>query len=604
MSSRLSSRVDEASTSPFTTERSSSRKRQSLNGKGWNSVNGANRSTSQSPISENEPNNKGDPVWQSDANVIHEEEFESNDIRRRPSVSSPNGKPNRDRSSSIPHAPPTLEEDSFYEEDDPQKSENVLSNWHFAPLLIAILPPLGAVIGGQADAWSDAILLLLASFWLYQFLKVPHDIYHAARTRRILHADSDDIEDEVREDGSKVPYEETVRRSRERAAAAAELRRAEMFSLVALVLSPIAGAYLLTWMMEVFTDGNRYLNKFNIRLFMLASGIKPWSHALSLFRQRLLHLQEVVHYPSSRVETLNRKLARMESDLSTLRKLVATKSDVSLLREGIDLPLTQLSRSMRRYEKKEEHLRMSAEDKFSLVESRLEDLLREVAINAELIEEERRERQRAASLPASIFQALRYALGQRSQEQSYGYEGQRTLNGRSSLGITAGGQFSDPSSPGKIASLNSSISSTSSEPAFSSPPRYGPLPPTNGTTTISNKPSTQPGWTEEGLAYWVFLPINIPRSVIRGAMSYAGGRVNNPMRDPNYAQNIANAMTANANSNTTQNGTTHSNGHARITSSNANGKQATRNKTYGDRLDARPMAANPVPTTSHFSRRV
>lgn len=599
MSSRISSRLDEGSSS------SSYRKRQSTNGsKGWNSANGANRSNSQSPLSENEPNGKGDPIWQADPSMMNEEEFEHNDFRRRASNSYPNGKANRDRSSSIPHAPPTLEEDSFYEEDDSLKSENVLSNWHFAPLLIAILPPLGAVIGGQADAWSDAILLLLASFWLYQFLKVPHDIYHAARTRRILHADSDDLDEEVREDGSKVPYEETVKRSRERAAAAAELRRAEMFSLIALVLSPIAGAYLLTWLMEVFTDGNRYLNKFNIRLFMLASGIKPWSHALGLFRQRLLHLQEVVHYPSSRVEMLNRKLVRMESDLSTLRKLVATKSDVSLLREGIDLPLTQLSRSMRRYEKKEEHLRMSAEDKFSLVESRLEDLLREVAINAELIEEERRERQRAASLPASIFQALRYALGQRSQEQSYSYEGQRTLNGRSSLGITASGQFTDPSSPGKIASLNSSTSSSTTEPSFSSPPRYGPTPPSNESSAITKNASSQPGWTEEGLAYWVFLPINIPRSVIRGAMSYAGGRMNNPMRDPNYAQGFANAMTANAVTNPVQNGGAQGNGHARITSSNSNGKQAPRVKTFGDRLDTRPTSASPVTTPSHFTRRV
>ena len=88
----------------------------------------------------------------------------------------------------------------------------------------------------------------------------------------------------------------------------------------------------------------------------------------------------MVHYPSSKVESLNRRIQRLESDLSTLRKLVATKSDVSLLREGIDLPLTQLSRSMRRYEKKEEHLRMSAEDKFVLVENRLEDLKDELDI--------------------------------------------------------------------------------------------------------------------------------------------------------------------------------------------------------------------------------
>jgi hypothetical protein len=81
-----------------------------------------------------------------------------------------------------------------------------------------------------------------------------------------------------------------------------------------------------------------------------------------------------VLYPSSRVEALNRRVAAVESGLHSMRRVVALKEDVSLLRDGIDMPLTQLSRSMRRYEKKEEHLRLSAEDKFSLMESRLEDL--------------------------------------------------------------------------------------------------------------------------------------------------------------------------------------------------------------------------------------
>lgn len=321
--------------------------------------------------------------------------------RSRPSLAplrrtSSNSSGGRARSSSIPQAPPTLEGEGFYDDvaNDSDsgsefahggaevKAENVLGGWHFAPLLIAVLPPLGAVLGGHSDAWSDAILLAIASFWLYQFLKIPHDIYHAARTRRILQADAMDSEAEIigghNDDGGiQEGTAETAsrrRRLREQQAAAAELRRAELISLVALVLSPLAGAWLLTWLMETFSDGNRYLNKFNIRLFMLASGIRPWTHALSLFRRRLLHLQEVVHYPSSRVEGLTRRLIRLESDLSTLRKLVATKSDVTLLRDGIDLPLSQLSRSMRRYERKEENLRLSAEDKFGLVESRLEDL--------------------------------------------------------------------------------------------------------------------------------------------------------------------------------------------------------------------------------------
>jgi hypothetical protein len=273
----------------------------------------------------------------------------------------------------------------------------------------------------------------------------------------------------------------------------------------------------------------------------MCSTLPCLQHALTLFRKRLLHLQEVVHYPSSRVESMNRRLGRMEADLSSLRKLVALKTDVSLLRDGIDAPLTQLSRTMRRYEKKEEHLRMSAEDKFGLVESRLEDLLREVAINAELIEEERRQRQKSVSLPYSIYQAIRHTLGQRSQESAHRellYDAPRNLPLTTPLNLTA-----PPSENAKTpTSLSSKQGSTSSEslPGYSSPPRYPQQQPPIASSFVPPSVSSahSPSWTEEGLAYWIFLPINIPRSVIRGALSFANSRVNET-KDTGYVQGFA-----------------------------------------------------------------
>jgi hypothetical protein len=114
--------------------------------------------------------------------------------------------------------------------------------------------------------------LLLIACTLFRV--VPHDIYHSARTRRILNSDAED-------DVTSVEFERNTNLTHEqkmlRVAASTELRRAEISSLIALVVSPVAGAWLLHWLMETFSDGNRYLNTFNIRLFMLASGIKPWS---------------------------------------------------------------------------------------------------------------------------------------------------------------------------------------------------------------------------------------------------------------------------------------------------------------------------------------
>ncbi|KAN0062629.1 hypothetical protein ACQY0O_005170 [Thecaphora frezii] len=371
---------------------------------------------------------------------------------------------------SVRTAPPGLSpEDEDGGPPADETSPETFGGWHYLPLIIALAPPIGAVIGGRADAWSDAILLFLSSFWLYQFLRVPWDLYYSARTRRVLSHDYAESSDYGGDDdgGAEAEVEPNVsldvaqgsrqgmpsspvggdlaskgadlERERMRQAAAAELRRSELLSLLFCLLSPIIGAYLLTWIRATMADGGRYLNAFNVRLFTLAAGIKPWSHAIKLVRRRILYLQEEVHYPSSKVETLNKQVRRLEADLSSLRKMIATKNDIRILRD-VD---AQLGRAVRRSEKKEEHLRLSAEDKFHEVESRLEDLLREVAINAELIEEERRERERVTSLRISVVDAFKFLLGAgiifpRSGSggaKHYLHDAPRSLPSTASLGI-------------------------------------------------------------------------------------------------------------------------------------------------------------------------
>lgn len=72
----------------------------------------------------------------------------------------------------LPHtplAPPTYAsaEDELDEHLAARVSgESALGGWHYAPLLVGIGPPLGAILGGKVDHWSDAILLLLSSFWV------------------------------------------------------------------------------------------------------------------------------------------------------------------------------------------------------------------------------------------------------------------------------------------------------------------------------------------------------------------------------------------------------------------------------------------------------
>ncbi len=273
--------------------------------------------------------------------------------------------------------------------------------------------------------------------------------------------------------------------------------------------------------------------------------MKPWVHLFRLLRKRLLLLQEDVHYPSAQVEQMAKRMRQIESELSTLRKLFATKNDVRLLRDGIDMPLSQLSRAVRRYEKKEEHLRLSAEDKFALVESRLEDLLREVAINAELIEAERRERERVANLPMSLFQAIRYALGQRSaahqQPRHYLHDAPRSFPTSRSLGAAPMGEsVTTPTGSGMPPlGLHKPTSPQHAHPpaldAFQQQQQQQLVShPIAGSTSFVNGSGygTTAQWYERGTLYYLFLPLNLTTAALR----FAGDKARHISEDAYYQQ--------------------------------------------------------------------
>ena len=482
------------------------------------------------------------------------------DVSRRPSA--------QQQSGFAAHAPPSLTEE---EEKVFQVAQNAARDafrgWHYAPLGVALAPPLGALVGGHSDAWSDAILLILASFWLYQFLRVPWEIYYASMTRHVLTHDADEQEQaEESEDadrdisrGAKKKLVESHQHIKARQAASAELRRSELLSLIFCVTSPIVGAYMLHWMRETMTDGNKYLNTFNIRLFTMAAGIKPWSHAIHLIQRRMLHLQEQVHYPSSKVEKMSQRLRRIEADLSSLRKLYATKNDIRVLREHE----AQLGRAVRRSERKEEYLRLSAEEKFSIVEGRLEDLLHEVAINAELIEQERKERERAASLRISLFEAVKYLLGsgltvRRASPKHYLHDLPRSLPSTAALGIGStsadadahldgamkggaslppSGQTFSPNGPPRLVAGPGSINSTSANRKGSPPSNNGAGSYSSGSSSgdapqpqRSNSAAGAPRsrsrgaihhvsdpWWERGVAFYLFFALNVSSAAIRFA---------------------------------------------------------------------------------------
>ncbi|KAF9124085.1 hypothetical protein BGW39_008479 [Mortierella sp. 14UC] len=232
---------------------------------------------------------------------------------------------------------------------------------HSWPILFAVIPPLGALIFGKSDIFSDMLTLILIAFFLYNIIKVPWELYYAARTRRVL----------LTNVGVKAPLDPALEQRRQ--SAAASLRRQEFFSLLLVLASPFLGGYTLQYLKTFFSSYENYLSALNIELFIIASGIRPLTHLISLLKARALHLQEQVHYPDSEVELLKRKVASIEAELTQLRRAFATKRDVLQVQDSVEPTLHQLTKQIKRHDKKEVQLRSYAEERFASIDDKMRE---------------------------------------------------------------------------------------------------------------------------------------------------------------------------------------------------------------------------------------
>ncbi|KAG0289778.1 hypothetical protein BGZ96_006721 [Linnemannia gamsii] len=232
---------------------------------------------------------------------------------------------------------------------------------HSWPILFAVIPPLGALLFGKSDIFSDMLTLILISFFLYNIIKVPWELYYAARTRRVL----------LTNVNAKVSLDPLLEQRRQ--SAAASLRRQEFLSLLLVLASPFIGGYTLQYLKTFFSSYENYLSVMNIELFIVASGIRPLTHLISLLKARALHLQEQVHYPDSEVESLKRKVASIEAELTQLRRAVATKRDVLQVQDSVEPTLHQLTKQIKRHDKKEVQLRSYAEERFATIDDKMRE---------------------------------------------------------------------------------------------------------------------------------------------------------------------------------------------------------------------------------------
>lgn len=180
-------------------------------------------------------------------------------------------------SARVPMQPPRYP-DTYESEQEWKNAEKESNSWHHLPLLLVALPPVGAIIHGRAENWSDGLILVLIGFYLYQLIKVPWDIYYASHARIVLHPSEPKPGEQGYDPELAARRDQSIR----------VLRRSELSALAATMIVPFVGAYLLVYARGLLSDPERYINKFVISLYTIATGIKPFMHFAKLVKNSKL----------------------------------------------------------------------------------------------------------------------------------------------------------------------------------------------------------------------------------------------------------------------------------------------------------------------------
>ncbi|KAG6828473.1 hypothetical protein H0H92_007839 [Tricholoma furcatifolium] len=180
-------------------------------------------------------------------------------------------------------------------------------------VVVALVSPIGNWLTG-GDYIKNLVLMILLVFYLHQIIEVPWELYHKSRPRRRAGL--------TRNPSSSEDHYKHV--------ATSELRVLEFFFLALTALSPFVGAVFLRYATAAII-GDQAVSWFNTSLFVLATGMRPWSHLVQRLKQRTTDLHDVIHYPSpdlsaqdlraqmadlmNRVEHLERSLSKAKARL-------------------------------------------------------------------------------------------------------------------------------------------------------------------------------------------------------------------------------------------------------------------------------------------------
>lgn len=160
-----------------------------------------------------------------------------------------------------------------------------------------------------------------------------------------------------------------------------ELKGLELFYLGLSIFAPFIGAHLIRHIfMAMEVDS---LSWFSQTLFVLATGVRPWSHFIERLQQRTNDLQDVVDQPVNEErhravdQTLAAIMARLDSLEAALHNITDKSEQIEPLQEACE-DLTEamgdLERSVHRHERKTELARVAHNTRLAVLETGLQHL--------------------------------------------------------------------------------------------------------------------------------------------------------------------------------------------------------------------------------------
>ncbi|EMD35225.1 hypothetical protein CERSUDRAFT_172068 [Gelatoporia subvermispora B] len=231
------------------------------------------------------------------------------------------------------------------------QSEKSKSSWVDLDLsvVVALVSPIGNWLTG-GDHIRNLFIIVLLIFYLHQVIEVPWSLYQAslAHTPLPRNADADDQDETEESQVARLAH--------------SELHQQELFFLSLTILSPLAGAVLLRYVLHALS-GTDSLSWFSTALFVLATGLRPWSHLVSRLRERTTALHaaaQAAPHPShaaelhAELDALREHVERLEGELAEVRKQAEMGTQLQEVCDDLSEALGEVDRAGGRRERKTE----------------------------------------------------------------------------------------------------------------------------------------------------------------------------------------------------------------------------------------------------------